>query len=181
MERELARLSRFLSLVLRHDPGRIGLTLDGQGWADIDALIGLAQAKGMPLDRDRLLRIVRLNDKQRFALSPDGVRIRARQGHSVSIDLGMAPIAPPDRLYHGTADRNLASIEAAGLNSGRRQHVHLSIDVASAAKVGARHGRPVVLEIASGPMHGVGYHFYLSENGVWLTDRVPVRYIRFPM
>src|SRR5262249_39421691 len=120
------------------------------------------------------------SDKQRFALSADGARIRANQGHSVDIDLALPAIAPPDRLYHGTADRNLASIEATGLNAGSRQHVHLSPDAETATKVGARHGRPVVLEVESGAMYRDGHRFFRSENGVWLTDHVPARYIRIP-
>lgn len=180
MDRQLVKLSRFLSMVLRHDPASIGLVLDANGWADVDLLIAKAQASGQPLDRDRLHRIVADSDKQRFALSPDGARIRANQGHSVEIDLALEPIEPPDRLYHGTADSNLASIVATGLNRGSRQHVHLSSDAATATKVGARHGRPVVLEIKSGLMHREGHRFFRSENGVWLTEHVPVGYIRFP-
>lgn len=180
MDRDLVRLSRYLSLLLRHDPGRIGLALDAQGWADIDALIRLARADGKPIDRDRLLRIVAENDKQRFALSSDGMRIRANQGHSVDIDLGLAAADPPETLFHGTADRNLASILATGLNSGRRTHVHLSPDSVTATRVGSRHGNPVVLVIATGQMHRDGHLFYLSPNGVWLTDHVPAGYIRVP-
>lgn len=180
MDRELVKLSRFLSLVLRHDPGSLGIALDGQGWADVDLLIGLAQAAGRPLDRDRLLRIVAENDKQRFALSADGTRIRANQGHSVDIDLGLAPTAPPERLFHGTAQSSVASIRANGLQKGRRRHVHLSPDVATATKAGARRARPVVLEIASSRLHCDGHRFYRSANGVWLTDHVPAAYIRFP-
>jgi putative RNA 2'-phosphotransferase len=180
VDRELVKLSRFLSLVLRHAPDRIGLTLDAQGWADVGELVRLAEAHGQPLDRVRLQRIVAESDKQRFALSPDGTRIRANQGHSVDIDLALPPMAPPDRLYHGTADRNVVSIEANGLNAGNRQHVHLSPDRATATKVGARHGRHVVLEVESGAMHRDGHHFFRSDNGVWLTDHVPARYIRFP-
>lgn len=180
MDRDLVKLSRFLSRVLRHDPGRIGLTLDAQGWADVDLLIGLAQAAGQPIDLARVLEIVAQNDKQRFALSTDGRRIRANQGHTVDIDLGLDAMSPPERLFHGTADRNLASIGMSGLDRGRRRHVHLSSEAVAANKVGARHGRPVVLEIASSRMHQDGHVFYCSANGVWLTEHVPVRYIRFP-
>ena len=180
MDKDLVRLSRFLSLVLRHDPGSIGLVLDANGWADVDALLGKARAAGQPLDAERLHRIVAESDKQRFALSPDGLRIRANQGHSVQIDLALTPLAPPDRLFNGPADRNLASIAATGLNPGSRQHVHLSPDAATTTTVGARHGRPVVLEIESGAMHRAGHQFFRSENGVWLTVHVPPSHIRFP-
>lgn len=180
MDRELVPLSRFLSLVLRHDPATIGLRLDAQGWADVAELLTKAAAHGKPIERAVLERIVRENDKQRFALSPDGQRIRANQGHSIAVDLDLAPVTPPDRLYHGTAARNLDLIRANGLHSGARQHVHLSGDVATATRVGARHGKPVVLTVRSGDMAAAGHTFYRSDNGVWLTAAVPVHFLDFP-
>lgn len=175
------RLSKFISLVLRHDPGRIGLVLDPQGWADVEDLIARAKVAGVALDRSDVERIVRESDKQRFALSPDGARIRANQGHSVDIDLALEPEAPPAELFHGTADRNLLSIRATGLHAIARQHVHLSPDRATAVKVGARHGRPVVLVVHAGRMAAAGHVFYRSANGVWLTQRVPPGFIIFPV
>ena len=177
MRPELVRTSRFLSLVLRHDPGRIGLALDGAGWARVDDLLARAAQAGTPVTPAELRETVETNDKRRFALSADGARIRASQGHSVAVDLGLAPQRPPDRLFHGTARRHLASIQAAGLVPGRRQHVHLSADEATAVAVGARHGAPVVLSVDAGAMHGQGFPFYRSANGVWLTAAVPPTFV----
>ena len=173
----LTRLSKFLSLVLRHAPERAGVVLDAAGWAEVDALIAGARRAGVALDRARLERVVRDNDKQRFAFSPDGRRIRASQGHSVAVDLGLTPEAPPETLYHGTAARHLDAIRREGLRPGRRTHVHLSADAATAASVGRRHGRPVVLGVAAGAMHRAGHAFVRSANGVWLTDAVPPEYL----
>ncbi|MGE0767581.1 MAG: RNA 2'-phosphotransferase [Hyphomicrobiaceae bacterium] len=180
MDRGLVASSKFLSLVLRHKPDEIGLTLDGEGWADLDELIANARSHGQQLDRELVLRIVAENEKQRFAVSSDGRRIRANQGHSLDVDLALSAAVPPAELYHGTALGNLASIRETGLNPGRRQHVHLSLDAQTATRVGARHGKPVVLTIASQAMHRAGHAFYCSENGVWLTAAVPVSFIRFP-
>ncbi|KJH66488.1 RNA 2'-phosphotransferase [Chromobacterium violaceum] len=170
--------SRFLSLVLRHQPETIGLQLDDQGWADIGELLARLAAKGRNLGRKQLEKIVLDNDKQRFAISEDGLRIRANQGHSIKIDLGLAACEPPDRLYHGTASRFLDAILAEGLRPGQRQHVHLSADWQTARKVGARHGKPVVLEIDARAMRQAGLAFYRSDNGVWLIDGVPPVFIR---
>jgi len=170
--------SKFLSFVLRHHPEKIGLTLDGEGWASVDALVELANVAGHGVDRAAIEEIVATSDKQRFALSDDGKRIRANQGHSVDISLGLAATVPPDILYHGTASRFLSSIRLAGLHAGQRQHVHLSREAETAAQVGARHGRPVVLVIDAKAMNSDGCHFYLSTNGVWLTAAVPPQYIR---
>ena len=172
--------SRFLSLVLRHRPDRIGLALDAQGWADLDALVRLSNAHGTPLTRDEVLRIVATNDKQRFALDATGSRIRASQGHSVDIDLGLEPSEPPSVLYHGTATRFLHPIRKRGLVAGSRRHVHLSESVATATAVGARHGVPAVLTVDARAMHRDGHAFFRSANGVWLVDAVPARYLVFP-
>ena len=172
--------SRFLSLILRHKPETIGLRIDANGWADVDELIRLMNERGKAITRPLLERVVAENNKKRFAFSPDGTRIRASQGHSVEIDLGLSPATPPAVLYHGTSADAVASIRATGLNSGSRQHVHLSPDVATATAVGRRHGPPVVLEVAAGKMAAAGHVFYQSDNGVWLTDAVPVVFIRFP-
>jgi len=169
-----------MSLVLRHKPEEIGLLLDDQGWANLDELIAKACAHGQHLDKETVARIVAGNDKKRFAISADGCRIRANQGHSIEIELGLPPVAPPPVLYHGTAERNLSSIRAAGLVPGARQHVHLSADAETAKRVGARHGKAVVLMVDSDGMHRAGQNFYRAENGVWLTDAVPAEFLRFP-
>lgn len=173
----LARTSKYLSLILRHRPGSIGLTLDAQGWAEIGALIEKADIK---LTRSLIEEVVATSEKQRFALSADGLRIRANQGHSVAVDLGLAPVAPPPVLYHGTATRFLDAILAEGLKPMDRQKVHLSSDVATATAVGRRHGAPVVLTVDSAAMATDGHVFTCSENGVWLTDSVPPRYLSRP-
>lgn len=177
---DIVRTSRFLSLVLRHKPEEIGLSLDVNGWAEVEELIELANRHGRRLTRDLLQVVVETNDKQRFVFSGDETRIRANQGHSVEIDLALPPRQPPDLLFHGTATRFVASIRERGLVPGSRQHVHLSPDAATAVKVGSRHGKPIVLEIDAGPMHRSGHVFFCSENGVWLTGHVPVEFINFP-
>jgi putative RNA 2'-phosphotransferase len=180
MDPGLVPTSRFLSKVLRHAPESVGLRLDEAGWVDVDELLAAAQRAGQALDRPMLERVVAENDKKRFALSADGLRIRASQGHSVAVELGLEPVVPPDVLYHGTADRNLDSIRGSGLIPGQRTHVHLSADEATAVNVGRRHGRPVVLRVQAGEMHRAGHAFFRSDNGVWLTAAVPLAHIRFP-
>jgi putative RNA 2'-phosphotransferase len=177
MQSRLVRVSKFLSRVLRHQPGLIGIELDRAGWVAVSDLLAACRAHNFPVAREELAEVLRENDKQRFALSEDGARIRASQGHSVRVELGYAPLAPPPVLYHGTATHLLASIRERGLSKGRRHHVHLSVDAATAAKVGARHGRPHVIEVQSGRMHAKGYEFYRSDNGVWLTEHVPAEYL----
>lgn len=176
MDAQLVRLSKFLSLVLRHQPQQYGLTLDDHGWAHIDDLITVANRVGVPLTHEALQQVVAQNDKQRFAISADGRAIRARQGHSITVDLELRALEPPAHLYHGTAERFVPSIHAQGLLRRSRQHVHLSPDVPTAIKVGQRHGKPVVLMVQSGVMYRDGYHFYQAENGVWLVDAVPTVY-----
>lgn len=180
MDKELIRISKFLSLVLRHRPQKIGLTLDKNGWTPVDHLITQANRHGVPLTPAVLAQVVQQNDKQRFAFSEDGLRIRASQGHSINVDLGLAPVEPPAVLYHGTADRFLPSIREKGLIAGRRDHVHLSAGEATAVKVGQRHGRPVVLQVRAAEMHAAGHSFYLSANGVWLTNHVPAEFLHIP-
>lgn len=166
-------LSKLLSFVLRHEPGHLGLHLLPGGWVPVDALIAAAQARGHGLDRQRLEAIVADSDKQRFTLSSDGLLIRAAQGHSVPVDLGLVPVAPPELLYHGTAEASLSAIRAQGLVAGKRRQVHLSGDPETARRVGMRHGRPVVLMVAAGDMYRSGHSFHQADNGVWLTDAVP--------
>jgi putative RNA 2'-phosphotransferase len=167
------QLSKFLSLILRHQPDTIGLALDAQGWAVIDELIAKSDAAGTRFTRDDLLHVVQSSDKKRFSVSEDGQRIRAAQGHSVEVELGLQPQEPPAVLYHGTATRFVDAILAEGLKPQSRQQVHLSADEATAQLVGQRHGKPVVLTVDALRMHAAGFKFYRADNGVWLADQVP--------
>ncbi|MGY3137821.1 putative RNA 2'-phosphotransferase [Bradyrhizobium sp. USDA 4501] len=167
------QLSKFLSFVLRHKPGEIGLTLSSGGWANIDELIAKANAAGTKFGRADLLDVVADSDKKRFSISPDGLSIRAAQGHSVTVELGLAPQEPPSLLYHGTATRFVEAILSEGLKPQGRQQVHLSFDEATALRVGQRHGKPQIFKVDAGGMHGKGFKFYRADNGVWLTDHVP--------
>ncbi len=169
--------SKFLSLVLRHTPEKAGLTLDAQGWVTVDDLLDGCAKAGQKIDRATLAQIVATSDKKRFTLSDDGTRIRAAQGHSVAVELGLNPAEPPATLFHGTAAKSVAAIMAEGLKPGRRQQVHLSLDVDTATKVGMRHGKPVVLTVDAFGMHQSGYQFFLADNGVWLTDLVPPQFL----
>ena len=171
------RISKFVSLVLRHDPAAAGVVLDANGWADVDALLAGAARAGMPFTAEELRAVVARSDKQRFALSADERRIRANQGHSVAVDLELPPAEPPAVLYHGTVDAHLESILAEGLRKRSRQHVHLSADVETARRVGARRGRPVILAIDAAAMHARGHSFWRSANGVWLADAVPREFL----
>ena len=172
--------SRRLSYVLRHRPDSIGVTLDPGGWVEVDALLAALARHGTAVDRGALEAIVRGSDKQRFALSADGLRIRAQQGHSIAVDLGHAEATPPALLYHGTVARFVASIQATGLVRGRRHHVHLSATRDAAEQVGRRRGDPVILEIRTAEMVAAGHRFWVTPNQVWLTDHVPPTYIHFP-
>jgi putative RNA 2'-phosphotransferase len=155
--------------------------LDQQGWAQVDELLEKANAHGVSLTPELLREIVEQNDKRRFALSDDGRRIRANQGHSIQIALGLEPVEPPALLYHGTATRFVDSIRQTGLRPGKRQHVHLSTDEETATAVGRRHGKPIIIIIKAGEMHAAGHSFYLSANGVWLTDGVSPEYLTTPV
>lgn len=176
----LTNLSKFLSFVLRHKPDSVGLTLDSNGWAGIDELLGKCRAHGKPLTREILEAIVATSPKQRFAISEDGQRVRASQGHSIEVELGYEPAVPPEWLFHGTVTASIPAIRAEGLKKMSRHHVHLSPDLTTARTVGMRRGKPVLLKIAAKRMHDDGHVFYLSANGVWLTERVPPEYIEFP-
>ncbi|GHH57150.1 putative RNA 2'-phosphotransferase [Streptomyces umbrinus] len=177
-ERRTVKVSKYLSKHLRHQPERIGLTLDEGGWVEIETLMAAAEAHGFRFTRDELDHVVANNDKRRFAI--EGSRIRASQGHSVEVDLGLAAATPPAHLYHGTVDRSLDAIRAEGLRPMNRHDVHLSPDRETATRVGARRGRPVVLSVDAAAMHRDGHEFRVSANGVWLTAAVPARYLRFP-
>lgn len=176
-EKRTVRASRTLSRVLRHDPALVGIELDEAGWVRIDVLLAALAAKGTRLSRAELDHVVATNDKRRFGYSADGLSIRANQGHTVAVDLGLTAAVPPPVLYHGTADRHLASIFHEGLRPMARQDVHLSADTGTATRVGARHGRPVVLTVNAAAMAANGHEFRISENGVWLTDAVPPQYL----
>ncbi|MCF3118511.1 RNA 2'-phosphotransferase [Streptomyces arenae] len=176
-EQRTVKVSKYLSKHLRHQPERIGLTLDENGWVEIDALLAAAAAHRFPVTRAELDHVVATNDKRRFAV--EGGRIRAQQGHSVDVDLGLPPATPPTYLYHGTVAARLAAIRAEGLRPMNRHAVHLSPDRETATRVGARRGRPVVLPVDAGAMHRDGHVFRVSGNGVWLTDAVPPAYLRF--
>lgn len=171
------RASKFISLLLRHDPAAGGLTLDQAGWADVDALLCALNAKGHRLDRSRLDDLVASNSKARYAFDETGTRIRAVQGHSIDVALGYDPVVPPDRLYHGTVARFIPSIREHGLLAGSRTHVHLSPDVETAITVGRRRGTPVVLTIDAAAMHAEDIECYVADNGVWLTHAVAARFI----
>ena len=175
--KELTTISKFMSLVLRHQPQRIGLVLDGAGWAVIDDLLAHAAQAGRAFTRDQLDEVVATNDKRRFALSDDGLRIRASQGHSVEVDLGLAPLQPPELLFHGTASRFLASVMATGLERRSRHHVHLTDNPSTGEAVGRRYGKPVILRVAASDMAARGHEFFRSANGVWLVDAVPPEFI----
>lgn len=169
-----------MALGLRHDPAALGLSLDAHGWASVDDLAAGLAARGAPATRDEIEEIVETSDKRRFALSPDGARIRANQGHSIAVDLGLAPREPPETLYHGTVDRFLPSIRANGLVRGARTHVHLSATTDTAAIVAARRrGTRIILRVRAAEMHRAGHAFFVSENGVWLTERVPPEFLAF--
>ncbi|MDA7963926.1 RNA 2'-phosphotransferase [Ruegeria sp.] len=177
----MSRESKFLSLVLRHKPEEIGLQLDRHGWVRVEDLLRKLKKANRKLSRDELVQLVEGNDKKRFTLSDDGQRIRAAQGHSIDVDLGLEPQRPPDELYHGTASANLDAIFADGLNPGRRKQVHLSLDPDTAERVGQRHGKPVVLRVEAQRMYEDGFEFFRADNGVWLTDKVPATYLGFGM
>ena len=177
MSRDPVELSKFLSFVLRHKPDAIGLALDPQGWVSIDELIEKSETAGTRFSRDDLLQVVKTSDKKRFSVSADGQRIRAAQGHSVSVELGLLPQEPPSVLYHGTATRFVESILSEGLKPQKRQQVHLSVDEATAERVGQRHGKPVIFTIDALRMHRQGFMFYRADNGVWLIDLVPPEFL----
>ena len=177
-EKSLVKRSKYLARHLRHQPEALGLTLDPGGWVAVDALLAAMRRHGIELSRAQLDEIVACNNKQRFSFDETGTRIRANQGHSIPVDLQLAPATPPDALYHGTSKATIGPILREGLQKMRRQHVHLSRDKATAIKVGSRHGAPIVLLVDAAAMARDGYQFFLSDNGVWLTDHVPPQYLR---
>ena len=176
-ENKIKQTSKFMSLVLRHKPEEIGLLLDEHGWANLQELIEKMNAAGASADMEMIKMIVETNDKKRFAFNEDKTMIRANQGHSIDVDVKLKATLPPDILYHGTATRFEEIIMQMGLTKQQRQHVHLSGLKETAVNVGSRHGKPLVFEVNAKGMAEAGFVFYLSENGVWLTDHVPVAYL----
>ena len=177
----LVRTSKFLSLVLRHQPDVIGMQLDPEGWLEIDALIANANKHGKHLSLELIHEVVANCDKQRFALSEDGLYIRANQGHSVEgVELNLEPLEPPETLFHGTVPNFIDSILQQGLQKRSRNHVHLSSDRETATKVGQRRGKPIILVVNSAIMHRDGFEFFRSANGFWLTAHVPPKYLSRP-
>ena len=176
-QKQIVSTSKFLSLVLRHKPEEVGIALDAHGWADVSALLHGMNDAGVPCDTELLEKIVRTDEKQRYSFNADHTQIRANQGHSVAVNLELTQTAPPEYLWHGTASRFLSSIMREGLKPMSRQYVHLSPDMETAYKVGLRHGKPVILQIAAQKMVQDGAVFFISENGVWLTAAVPPQYI----
>ncbi|WP_329219890.1 RNA 2'-phosphotransferase [Streptomyces microflavus] len=175
-ERRTVKVSKYLSAHLRHKPERIGLTLDDNGWVAVGTLLDAAARHGFPVTRAELDHVVAVNDKRRFTV--DGDRIRANQGHTVTVDLDLPPAQPPAYLYHGTVARAMDAIRAEGLRPMARHHVHLSPDRETATRVGARRGSPLVLTVDAGAMHRAGHVFRVSANGVWLADAVPPEFLR---
>jgi putative RNA 2'-phosphotransferase len=174
---QLKPISKSLSYVLRHRPDSVGLELEAGGWVTVESLLDAFRKSGKTLSSEILQQVVANNDKQRFEFSDDGLRIRARQGHSVEVELGYEAATPPELLYHGTAKRNLDSIFAQGLLKGRRHHVHLSTNKETMIQVAMRHGKPVVLVVQSAQMYAAGHEFFVTGNKVWLTDHVPPQFI----
>jgi putative RNA 2'-phosphotransferase len=177
MEMRLVTLSKFLAKHLRHAPEGLGLTLQPGGWVGVDDLLAASASIGFTIAYDDLIECVETNDKKRYSFDETGDRIRANQGHSTPVDLQLEEATPPAELFHGTVERFLPAILVEGLKKGKRHHVHLSKDVDTARKVGARRGKAVILRVDAGRMHGEGYKFYVSANGVWLADAVPAGFI----
>jgi len=170
-------ISKYISLILRHKPQTIGITLDEHGWANVNELIeGIS--KTHKFDMETLEKIVRTDEKQRYSFNEDKTLIRANQGHSIPVDVELEESEPPEILYHGTGEKYVASIDETGLIPKRRLYVHLSKDVETATNVGSRHGKPVIYKVLAGKMNQDGYKFYLSANKVWLTKNVPLKYLR---
>lgn len=175
---DLTKLSRYLSLILRHKPDVIHITLDEHGWANVPDLISGIAENNPEFDMEVLEEIVRTDDKQRYSFNPDKTLIRANQGHSIPVDVELPEMEPPEMLFHGTGEKYVNSIREQGLIPKSRLYVHLSKDIETAVKVGKRHGKEVIFQVATGQMFRDGYKFYLSVNGVWLTKEVPVKYLQ---
>lgn len=176
-EKRKIKISKFLSLVLRHKPEEVGLTLEENGWVKVADLIKACQIRGKSFTLDELREVVETNDKKRFAFDETGERIRASQGHSVEVEIEFEKTEPPAVLYHGTAEKNVSGIFAEGLKKMNRHHVHLSADRETARRVGIRYGKPVIFKIKTADMQKAGFEFYVSANGVWLVEKVPAEFL----
>lgn len=172
----LKETSKYISLILRHKPETIGITLDEHGWANVDELIS-GIAKTHEMNMNILEEIVSTDEKQRYSFNDDKTKIRANQGHSIQVDVELEEMRPPEILWHGTGEKFTGSIDEQGLIPKSRLYVHLSKDEETAFKVGTRHGKPVLYIVNAKEMFKDGYKFYLSKNGVWLTKEVPVKYL----
>lgn len=172
-EKRKTHISKFLSLILRHKPETVGLTLDSNGWVEVEKLLEACARKGNAFSRAELDEVVKTNEKKRFAFDENRTKIRASQGHSIDVEIEFEERKPPEILYHGTAEKNVETIKQKGLMKMRRHHVHLSSDVETALSVGKRYGKPVVFKIKTGEMLTRGYKFFISANKVWLIDEVP--------
>jgi putative RNA 2'-phosphotransferase len=178
-EKKIKNTSKFLSLILRHAPETIQLNLDENGWANVAELIEKSNKHNQDFNFETLQIVVETNDKKRFQFNDDNTKIRASQGHSINIELNLEPTTPPDLLFHGTVAKFIESIQQTGLQKMSRQFVHLSKDTETANIVALRRGKPIILTINTKQMQADGFIFYLSENKVWLTNEVPVKYINF--
>ena len=179
MSEKLVKLGRFISLVLRHSPETIGIKLDKNGWANVEELLNLMNKNGKKIDINTLNEIVETNNKKRYEFSDDFKKIRACQGHSISVDLELEQAVPPEFLYHGTAVKNIESIKVTGIKKVDRQYVHLSADYDTAYNVGKRHGKPYIIKVLSGKMDKDGKKFYISKNKVWLSENISPEYLIF--
>jgi putative RNA 2'-phosphotransferase len=177
-DKRMVKVSKYLSKHLRHEPERLGLVLEPGGWVRVDTLLAACAAKSFAVSEEELREVVERSDKQRFAFDCSGEKIRANQGHSVSVDLELEPAEPPAVLYHGTGAGSVDAILSGGLLRMGRHHVHLSAERETAVRVGQRHGKPVVFSVDTGRMVADGYTFFVSANGVWLVESVPVQYLR---
>ena len=177
-KKQITHISKFLSLVLRHKPETIGIELDQNGWTDVDTLLKNSNNYGIKFDKEILKHIVETNSKKRFAFNETFDRIRASQGHSIEIELGYTSQKPPEILYHGTSEKSVQSILDTGLEKQSRQQVHLSADIETGIKVGQRHGKPFVFKVLAEQMYNDKFEFFISDNGVWLTDNVPAKYLK---
>lgn len=177
-EKSIVKISKYLSKHLRHQPERLGLQLESGGWVEVADLLAACRRNNFPISAEELTEVVEKNDKQRFSFDETGTRIRANQGHSIEVDLQLKPSAPPDVLFHGTNEKNVAAIEKHGLLKMARHHVHLSIDEKTARDVGARRGKPVIFAVDAAAMQEEDYEFFVSANGVWLVETVPSKFLR---
>ena len=176
-EKQKTKLSKFLSLVLRHKPETVGLTLEENGWVKVETLLKACAENKNSFSREELEEVVATNDKKRFSFDETGTRIRANQGHSLKIEIEFEEKIPPKFLFHGTAEKNVKMIREKGLQKMQRHHVHLSADPETARNVGIRYGRPVIFQIETEKMLADGFKFFVSANGVWLTDEVPPEFL----